>query len=153
MYRLLVVDDEPEVAEGLTDILEGLKGDDLELLSAFSASEALLTLERIRVDIVLTDIHMPEMNGLAMYQEIKKRWPRCRVIFISGVRDFDYVYQSIQNRDVRYLTKMEPDQKIRDTVQEVIRELEQKTLLNDALEQARQYYVRAIPLLREQYLS
>ncbi len=153
MYRLLVVDDEPEVAEGLMDILEGLKGDDLELLSAFSASETLLTLERIRVDIVLTDIHMPEMNGLAMYQEIKKRWPRCRVIFISGVRDFDYVYQSIQNRDVRYLTKMEPDQKIRDTVQEVIRELEQKNLLNDALEQARQYYVRAIPLLREQYLS
>ena len=66
MYRLLVVDDEPEVAEGLMDILEGLKGDDLELLSAFSASEALLTLERIRVDIVLTDIHMPEMNGLDM---------------------------------------------------------------------------------------
>ena len=153
MYRLLIVDDEPEVAEGLLDILESLQGDDVELLSACSAAEALETLGKVRVDIVLTDIHMPEMNGLEMYQEIKKRWPRCRVIFISGVRDFDYIYQSIQNRDVWYLTKMEPDQKIRETVREVIQELEQATLLHDALEQARQYYLQAIPLLREQYLS
>ena len=66
MYRLLIVDDEPEVAEGLLDILESLQGDDVELLSACSAAEALETLGKVRVDIVLTDIHMPEMNGLEM---------------------------------------------------------------------------------------
>lgn len=152
MYRLLVVDDEPEVAEGILDILDELQKEDVEFCSAYSAAEALDVLGRTRIDIVLTDIRMPEMDGLAMYEEIKKRWPRCKVIFISGVRDFDYVYQSIQNRDVRYLTKMEPDEKIRQTVLDVIREIEQNALLHDALQQAKQYYNQALPLLRDQYL-
>lgn len=153
MYRLLVVDDEPEVVEGVLDILDELPKDDFEFCTAYSAAEALQQLSHVRIDIVLTDIHMPQMDGLAMYEEIKKRWPRCKVIFISGVRDFDTVYRSIQNRDVRYLTKMESDQKIRQTVLDVVREIEQNTLLNDAIQQAKQYYTQALPLLRRQYLT
>lgn len=153
MYKILVVDDEPEVAEGLLDILDEIGRDDFELSISYSASEALGIMEHIKIDIVLTDIHMPEMDGLTMYDEIKKRWPRCKVIFISGVRNFDYIYQSVRNGDVRYLTKMEPDEKIRQTVLDVVREIEQNALLHNALQQAKQYYIQALPLLREQYIK
>lgn len=153
MYKILVVDDEPEVAEGLLDILDEIGRDDFELSISCSAPEALGVMEHTKTDVVLTDIHMPEMDGLTMYDEIKKRWPRCKVIFISGVRDFDYIYQSVRNGDVRYLTKMEPDEKIKQTVLDVVREIEQNALLNDALQQAKQYYIQALPLLREQYIK
>ena len=75
------------------------------------------------------------------------------MIFISGVRDFNYIYQSVRNDDVRYLTKMEPDEKIRQTVLDVVREIEQNALLHNVLQQAKQYYIQALPLLREQYIK
>ena len=63
MYKILVVDDEPEVAEGLLDILDEIGRDDFELSISHSASEALGIMEHIKIDIVLTDIHMPEMDA------------------------------------------------------------------------------------------
>lgn len=153
MYHLLIVDDEIEVLEGLVDIFEDMQHTALEVFTASSAAQAIGVLEKTRIDVVLTDIKMPEVSGLEMYEIIKSRWPGCRVIFLSGVIDFDYVYRSVQNKDVRYLTKMEPESKIVATVRDVLRDIDHDMILKDALQQAEQRYRQALPLLREQYLS
>lgn len=122
MKRLLIVDDEPEIIEGLIDILKEI--DHIQLDTAHLADEALRKLENASFDMILADIHMPGMDGLEMCELIQTHWPDTRIIFLSGVRDFNIIYRSIQNPTVRYLTKMEPDHKIRQTILEVCEEID-----------------------------
>lgn len=121
MRNLLIVDDEPEVVEGLVSILGELE--EVSLCTAYDANTALELIETQPIDIILADIHMPEMDGLELCEIIQQRKPEIRVIFLSGVRDFDIIYRSIRNPTVRYLTKMEPDYKIQETVLQVLEEM------------------------------
>jgi len=126
MKNLLIVDDEPEVVEGLVDILKGIDG--LTLHTAYAADEALKIMETMAIDIIVADIKMPGMNGLELCENIHERWPEIRIIFLSGVRDFEIIYRSIRNPTVRYLTKMEPASEIRQTVLQVIQEMDEQRL-------------------------
>ncbi len=81
MHRLLIVDDEPYTVDGLYEMLEEADLPELELYRAYSAIEAIEWLNRIKIDIVLSDIRMPGMDGLRLLKEIRARWPRCKVIF------------------------------------------------------------------------
>ncbi|WP_113675078.1 response regulator transcription factor [Vallitalea guaymasensis] len=153
MYRLLIVDDEIDVAEYFRRIFEVKANLPLEVYTSYNATQALECLNRTRIDIILSDIKMPKINGLQMYEEIKKRWPKCKVIFLSGVLEFDYVYESIQNRDVRYLTKLEPTSKIISTVREVIEEIEQNYKEIDEMKKVQKQIREALPLLQNNYIE
>lgn len=153
MYRLLIVDDEIDVAEYFRRIFEVKANLSLEVYTSYNATQALECLNRTRIDIILSDIKMPNINGLQMYEEIKKRWPKCKVIFLSGVLEFDYVYESIQNRDVRYLTKLEPTSKIISTVREVIEEIEQNYKEIDEMKKVQKQIREALPLLQNNYIE
>lgn len=124
MRHILLVDDEPEVIEGQLLILRGLQ--DVTLHTAYFANEALKLLDQYPVSLVIADIRMPGMNGIEMWEEIHRRSPQCRVIFLSGVRDFDNIYRIIQSPNARFLTKMEPEEKILATVDEALAELDQQ---------------------------
>ncbi len=152
MYRMLIVDDEIEVVEFFFRAFTKESNLPLEVYTAYSAQEALESLEKIRIDIVLSDIKMPKMTGLQMYEVIKKKWSRSKVIFLSGVLEFDYVYASIQNRDVRYLTKLEPTEKIIQTVKEVIEEIELSYKAQYTKLKVQEQMNQAFPLLQNQYL-
>lgn len=80
---VLVVDDEAEVRQALSDILTNA-GHGVILTA--SAREALDRLDDTRVDLIVTDIHMPDRDGRALYLEIEQRWPELatRVVFVMG---------------------------------------------------------------------
>lgn len=128
MRNLLLVDDEPEVIEGLQLILEPIK--EVDIHTAYFASEALRLMDDIAIELVIADIRMPGMNGIEMWDEIHRRNPQCRVIFLSGVRDFDNIYRIIQSPNARFITKMEPEEKILKVVEEVLAELAQQDKQN-----------------------
>jgi two-component system NtrC family sensor kinase len=81
--RILVVDDEPEVAESLAEIL-GLGGHGVDL--ADSGITALKRIADTDYDLILTDMRMPKMDGPALYGEIEKNYPHLcsRVAVITG---------------------------------------------------------------------
>jgi CheY-like chemotaxis protein len=80
---VLVVDDEAEVRDVLREILTSAQH---WVETAASGREALTHLERQHYDVVLTDIRMPDMDGLTLFEEIKRRWPERagRVVFVTG---------------------------------------------------------------------
>jgi two-component system NtrC family sensor kinase len=80
---VLVVDDEAEVRDVLCEILSSAQH---WVETAASGREALLRLEARQYDLVLTDIRMPDMDGLTLFEEIKRRWPERagRVVFVTG---------------------------------------------------------------------
>jgi len=81
--RLLVVDDEAEIAELMRAMLEGAG---FEVATAESGAVALELLEAARFDAVVSDLRMPDMDGAALWRELKARWPLLaqRVLFVTG---------------------------------------------------------------------
>ncbi|MEV5030309.1 response regulator transcription factor [Paenibacillus sp. LPE1-1-1.1] len=138
MYRLLIVDDEEIITDGLYEVFNQLMPEEMDICRAYSGKEALNWMSRTRIDIVLTDIRMPGMSGLELTEEIQTYWPRCRIIFLTGYSEFDYAYKAIQMSNVRYLLKTEGYAKVTQTVQEVMQELNHGIQLNELLEQSRE---------------
>jgi CheY-like chemotaxis protein len=81
--RILVVDDEPDIARLLADILEG---DGHETASASSGREALDWLSGREVDLIISDLRMPDMDGPALYRALAEHRPELltRLVFITG---------------------------------------------------------------------
>ena len=126
MYKLLIVDDELENLEWLEELFRYGAPRELEIYTALSARKAIEILNSVKCDIVLTDIKMPKMSGMELYRHIKENWPRCRVIFLTGYRDHETLYEAAQDKSVRYLLKTEGDAKIMDTVMEAVYELDRQ---------------------------
>jgi len=85
VHRILVVEDGPHIRDFLVEFLTAC-GHRVE--SAGNGSEALTLLTARSFALILTDLHMPEMDGEALYQKIAQTWPHLasRVVFLtSGV--------------------------------------------------------------------
>jgi DNA-binding response OmpR family regulator/HPt (histidine-containing phosphotransfer) domain-containing protein len=79
--RIIVVDDETEIVSALTAILSNA---DLEAIGTSKPEEVLALIEKHQPDAVLTDIAMPNMNGMQLLEIIANKYPDLPVIFISG---------------------------------------------------------------------
>lgn len=81
MYRLLIVDNEEIIVNHLYEIFRGLDHLDLDVYKAYSGEEAIEWLNRTRIDIVLTDIDMPDINRLQLMEEIFKTGTSARLYY------------------------------------------------------------------------
>ena len=82
-HSVLVVDDEADVREALTEILSGSGH---RVVTAGSGRDALHRLGHESFDAILTDLRMPDVDGRALYFEIQRAWPEqaARVVFVTG---------------------------------------------------------------------
>lgn len=85
MPKLLFVDDDKNVLDDLEEIF-GYAGK-YEFFSASSGREALGILQKHNIDLVITDLRMPEINGLDLAKHIYKNYPSVKVIFITAVQE------------------------------------------------------------------
>ena len=81
MARILLVDDDPRIRSALASLLAGLGH---EVFEAGDGREALERLRRQPVEVVLTDILMPENDGLEVIQAVRREYPGIAVIAMSG---------------------------------------------------------------------
>jgi two-component system response regulator YesN len=153
MYRLLIADDEEIIVNGLYDLFSSLEHLELDVYKAYSGEEAIQWLGRTRIDIALTDINMPEIDGLQLLEEIKQRWPWCRVIFLTGHSEFNYAYKAIQYSNVRYILKTEGYNKIIKTVESAIQELNDETQTNELIQNAKDQINLAQDLFCQKYFK
>jgi AraC-type DNA-binding domain-containing proteins len=116
MGSLLIIDDELDILDSLKEMFTYEVTEDIDVYTANSARKAIQLLDRVKFDVILTDIRMPGMNGIELFRVIKNNWPNCRVIFLTGYKEFDYLYEINEYKDVRYLLKSEEDEVIIQTV-------------------------------------
>lgn len=150
MYRLLIVDDEPHVTDWLAELFGSLDRLELDICKAYSAKEALNWLNRSRIDIVITDISMPKMNGLELMRIIRSAWPECKIIFLTGYNEFDYAYEAIREDVSDYVLKTESDKVIVEAVDKAIRQIEESRRLK-RLKLAGGEIGQALPLMRREF--
>ncbi len=81
--RLLVVDDEPEIAELISEMLAGAG---YEVMTAESGAVALAMLAEARFDAIISDLHMPDLDGAGLWREVKRTQPALarRMLFVTG---------------------------------------------------------------------
>ena len=105
MYKVLIVDDEPVIAEGLKKIVDWEKYNCVVAGTASSGKEGLAMVEKCQPDILFTDIRMPGMDGLTMLAALRSEHKNLQVIILTGYRDFDYARQALNLGVFRYLVK------------------------------------------------
>ena len=153
MGRLLIVDDEPDILETLEELFKYESGLDIDVYVAKSAKIAVELLEQSKFDVVMTDIKMPGMSGIELFHLIKENWPKCRVIFLTGYRDFDDLYEIMGNKDVRYLLKSESYDVLVKNVTEAFQEIEEMLKSEIQENQHQKDLKQAQLVLRKNYLK
>ncbi|CAM3374951.1 response regulator [Paenibacillus lactis] len=147
MYKVLLADDEILDLEGMRSFIpwESLG---MEVAAAvnngFAAWEVL---EKEPVDILVTDVRMPNMTGIELAQKAQKMNEELQVIFVSGYQDFSYVKQAIALKACNYVLKPMEDEELIEALTKVKEELDR---LHERKETERAYQ-QMVPILKNQY--
>lgn len=105
MTRVLIVDDHRIVREGLSLTLA--QQSDFDLVGEASDSKsALAQMEQLHPDIAVIDIGLPDRNGLDLSQEILRRYPKTRIVILSGTADQSLVTKAVEAGISGYLLKL-----------------------------------------------
>lgn len=111
MIRVLLVDDQAMFREGLRTLLSVQPG--LEVVGeAGNGEEAVRLAAALRPDVVLMDLHMPVLDGVAATRRLCESWPDCRVIVLTTFDDDEYVFEGLRAGAVGYLLKDVPSDKL-----------------------------------------
>jgi len=100
--RVLVVDDEPEICHLIEQIL---KQEGYQVDVSFSGIEALQMIRSFNYHLLLTDLEMPEVDGLELTRKAKKQNPEIRVIMVTGNTTVDIAIRSSRHRIDGYIRK------------------------------------------------
>jgi len=153
MFRLLIIDDEPYIVSSLQRLFtvdDRYAFPDLDVHTALSAQEALDFMDRHRVDIVLTDIRLPDRLGLDLLQEIHALWPRSKVIFLTAYDEFEFAQRAIREGGFDYLLKTEDNNTIVNAVRLAMADLAEAWEQDRILRHANQAIQQVKPLLQQQ---
>lgn len=151
MYRMLIVDDEPEIVESLYELFLGAEFHSLDILKTCSSREAASIIAIAKIDILLTDIRMPGINGLQLAEIARRSWPKCRIVFLTGYNEFEYAYSAIKSDCEDYILKTESDREIIKSVENAIKKMEKSYQDGELLARAKDQMKLVKPLLKKEF--
>ncbi len=115
MIKVLVVDDQKTIREYLKSLIQ--KETDLEVVGvADNGKTAILEVAKLHPDVVLIDMEMPEMDGIHATRIISERFPKTKVLVLSGYDNYQYIQDSINAGAIGYLLKDASPEELRDSI-------------------------------------
>jgi DNA-binding NarL/FixJ family response regulator len=105
--KVLIADDQTLFREGIKDVLTSEKW--IEVVGeAADGEEAVFLAKKLKPEVILMDIKLPKMDGIAATKEIKKAMPKMNILMLSSYEDEAHVMEAIQAGANGYLSKMLP---------------------------------------------
>lgn len=139
MWRVVVCDDEPQVMFTISKMVDDHWKEEHQTVGLFSAEALgryLLTEKPGEADILLIDVKLGDEDGIQFSRQILDRWPRIRVIFITGY--IEYCEEIFQGRPTAFLVKPVKEEKLLFALDKAVQELtEDNTQLLTVLDRAR----------------
>ena len=148
-YSVLLVDDEEDVVEA---IVQKIDWDRLGYSLAGYAKnglEALEIAEEKQIDVVLTDIKMPYMDGLTLSHRLKELYPSIKIIIFSGFDEFEYAKEAIRLEAEEYMLKPVDAGELSRVFQKVHEALDQEFDEKQSIHRLKNYYLESLPILQE----
>ena len=105
MYSIIIVEDEYLVRQGIASLVDYEQFGMQVIAQAENGREAWQKFQENPADILLTDINMPQMNGLELAKLVRDQAPKCHIVFLTGYDDFDYARTAIKLGADDYLLK------------------------------------------------
>ncbi len=130
MYRVIIVDDEPVIRRGLRETIEW---DALGLEVAGEAADGIEALKLIREtnpEILITDIRMPDMDGIQLIREVKKLETNIKITILSGYSDYDYLKAAIRLGVDNYLLKPIDNDELVSNLKNAVSEIEKEAAVS-----------------------
>ena len=123
---LLIVEDEDIIRKGLIVTLRKLEMDFEHIYEAGDGEEGLRLCREYTPDIIMTDIKMPLMDGLAFIRESQKLLPEGQFIILSGYSDFEYARTALKYGVKDYLLKPSTKNEIKEVLTRVVEQLKEQ---------------------------
>lgn len=124
--KILIADDEEYTREGLINSIDWKELGIDEIMSARNGNEALNISRWFKPDIVLTDIRMPKLNGIQFAKELVRLNPKCKIIFMSGYMEIEYLKSAIQLSVIDYIEKPIDIPVVVDAINRAIAEIKER---------------------------
>ena len=151
--RILFVDDDAIIRRSMKTKIDWASHGWELVYEARDAMETLDFLKDNEVDIILSDIKLPGMNGIEMASIARDYYPLIKFVFLSGYKDFEYAQQVLKLNAVDYLTKpVDPDQltEVLERAEKIYRsEQEREAIISQKYPQIKRSYISR--LLRESF--
>ncbi|MDF2984619.1 MAG: response regulator [Eubacterium sp.] len=150
MLNLIIVDDEKTTRDSLETYIPWKE---LGIDSVTTAKNGLVALElaeKCPPDIILSDVRMPKMDGIELAINIRSRYPQCKIIFLSGYSDKEYLKSAINLKAVSYIEKPIQIDEIKTVISETVAlclDEEQQRLQTDKLNNI---INENVPLIRQE---
>ena len=120
MIKIVLVDDQVLIREGLR-ILLPLQGN-LEIVGeASNGNEAIAVVQHTQPDVVLMDVRMPLLDGVAATRALRELAPQCRILLLTTFDDNEYVFEGLRAGAAGYLLKDTPSDKLAEAIRTVAR--------------------------------
>lgn len=153
MYKIIIVDDEPIVREGIRDRIQWADHGFECVGVSENGKEALDAVARLRPDVVLTDIYMPFMDGLELSRCIAEKYPRTKIIILTGYDDFEYAQQAVKLQVTDFILKPVTSAELREILDKLKVEMDEERGNQEHLNQLKQQLNESLPLLKERFLE
>lgn len=127
MIRVLVVEDEQTLRIGIVSLIDWNSLQCEIVGDCTNGLEALELLQHTEVDLVVTDINMPGMDGLELAQALFDRYPSIGVVFLTAYSEFEYARKAIQLQVLRYVLKRDFINGLPPAIKEVVAILQQRS--------------------------
>ncbi|MFV0400025.1 MAG: response regulator [Oscillospiraceae bacterium] len=125
-YNLLISDDERNIREGILVSCDWKEIGIGEIFMACNGLEALEIFGEHHIDILLSDIVMPEMDGLELCREVHERYGHVLTYILTGYNDFEYARQAMRSNVLDYILKPVEDEELTAAMQQAVQVLDRR---------------------------
>lgn len=153
MYKLMLVDDEPVIIRGLR---EYVKWEQYNITIVGEAENGMSALKKALIfqpDIVLCDIKMPIVDGIAFAKEMQKVLPDSKIIFLTGFSKQEYMLEAIRNHVFDYIMKPATAEEILKSVIKARDEIERNTVENGRNLKIGDVFSENLKMLQENFVN
>ncbi|PHV69665.1 hypothetical protein CS063_14680 [Sporanaerobium hydrogeniformans] len=152
MYTLLIVDDEALVRQSIATIIDWGSLGFTRIYQAEDGIEALEICKNCKVDLILTDIVMPFMDGLELSRIVTRDYPKTHIVVLTGHEDFEYAKESVDLGVKNYILKPVGASTLYTKMKEICKKLRIEETQKKYIAKMREQVLQSMPALREKFL-
>ncbi|MDO4272907.1 MAG: response regulator [Eubacteriales bacterium] len=150
LYNILLVDDEADVLLAMKRKIDWEAMGFCLAGTAENGQEALEMAEQLHIDVVMTDIKMPYMDGLTLCRKLKQNYRNMKVVIYSGFDDFEFAREAVHLEAEEYLLKPISAKDMENVFRKIKEKLDQEFSEHRNLSKLSEYYKKSLPAMQEQ---
>jgi YesN/AraC family two-component response regulator len=129
MYKVVIIDDEPIIVEGISRMISWDRFRCRIVATANDGKEGAEIIQKYAPNIVITDIAMPDIDGLTMIAGVKSEFPDMEISILTGYRKFEYAQKAINLGVTRFLLKPSSLEEIEEAIRTMVEKLQENKIL------------------------